>query len=104
MNLNTCSICNLFSTNFTTRCGHKFHKNCVDSWLSKNKNCPQCPEYITNNSQLERMYLNQNNLTFDDYKQMDPALLVLFLTNFFENIDNPEQTPHFPLLYQIFEN
>lgn len=103
MNLNICSLCKFFSTNFTTRCGHQFHKKCIDSWLDKNKNCPQCPVFITNTEQLELMHINRINMTIDDYIRTDPTLLVLFLTNFFEYIDSPEQTPYFPLLYQIFE-
>ncbi|EAY09961.1 hypothetical protein TVAG_482350 [Trichomonas vaginalis G3] len=24
------------------KCGHKFHKHCIDQWLQKNKHCPMC--------------------------------------------------------------
>ena len=28
-------------------CGHLFHSDCVDTWLSKNKVCPMCHKEIT---------------------------------------------------------
>ena len=27
-------------------CGHLFHSDCVDTWLSKNKVCPMCHKEI----------------------------------------------------------
>jgi hypothetical protein len=26
----------------TLKCGHSYHKKCVDDWLSKDNSCPNC--------------------------------------------------------------
>ena len=34
----------------TTRCGHLFHINCIDSWLNDgNQTCPRCRSMISRN-------------------------------------------------------
>tara|TARA_B100000886_G_scaffold324981_1_gene270137 strand:- start:1635 stop:2198 length:564 start_codon:yes stop_codon:yes gene_type:complete len=46
-----CSICfEEISNNDlkTLKCGHYFHKNCIDSWLKINPICPYCREYTKN--------------------------------------------------------
>ena len=45
-NLNTCTICSYIleiKPNTTTKCGHTFHKDCLEQW---NKPCPLCREII----------------------------------------------------------
>lgn len=42
-----CSIClDYFNENMTIRsmaeCGHCFHKSCIDQWLSRKDECPNC--------------------------------------------------------------
>lgn len=52
--MNQCPICllDIESGNEMTTCGHKFHKNCLNHWLSQcpNKSCPVCrttqPNYL----------------------------------------------------------
>lgn len=41
---NECSICfeNLHEGFYTSRCGHKFHIQCIVPWFSKNVTCPEC--------------------------------------------------------------
>jgi hypothetical protein len=43
----TCSIClETIENNYNIlyKCFHKFHKECIDRWLNKNKTCPYCRE------------------------------------------------------------
>jgi hypothetical protein len=42
-----CSICQESYTDgqavrTITHCSHKFHKNCIDTWFSRNVHCPDC--------------------------------------------------------------
>ncbi len=42
----TCTVClerfSGSSIKVLDRCKHKFHKDCLDKWLQKNKTCPIC--------------------------------------------------------------
>jgi len=29
------------------KCGHIYHKNCIDKWFLKKKTCPLCDEQLT---------------------------------------------------------
>jgi len=46
----SCNICisELESGDFLRKltCGHKFHKDCIDTWLSENITCPICKKYF----------------------------------------------------------
>jgi len=46
----SCNICisDLESGEFLRKltCGHKFHKECIDTWLSENITCPICKKYF----------------------------------------------------------
>jgi hypothetical protein len=44
-----CSICyETLDTNvIETSCEHRFHKNCIDEWLSQQQTCPLCRECLT---------------------------------------------------------
>ena len=49
--LEECSICFEEIKNKelkTLKCGHIFHKNCIDYWLTINPICPYCREYTNN--------------------------------------------------------
>ena len=38
----------------TTRCGHLFHINCIDSWLNDgNQTCPRCRSMISRNELIQ---------------------------------------------------
>jgi hypothetical protein len=43
-NANICSICLESNSKSSERleCGHHFHKECIDPWLSSNNTCPLC--------------------------------------------------------------
>ncbi|KAB2096016.1 hypothetical protein ERO13_A01G079600v2 [Gossypium hirsutum] len=32
------------------RCGHSFHLNCIDEWLSRQGTCPMCREHVLNDA------------------------------------------------------
>lgn len=31
---------------YTTRCGHKYHRECLKPWFKKNDSCPSCRECL----------------------------------------------------------
>lgn len=33
----------------TLKCGHSYHKKCVNDWLTKDSSCPSCRAIILNN-------------------------------------------------------
>lgn len=37
-----CSICLLSDTNCITSCRHRFHRECIQLWLMKDRSCPNC--------------------------------------------------------------
>jgi hypothetical protein len=60
MNLK-CTICSedLLENIWSTPCGHVYHINCVNGWLGKNKNCPQCRKPCRKKS-LIQLFLSPN--------------------------------------------
>lgn len=57
--INICTICrsNMIIDKKTLRCGHKFHRTCINRWLDSNITCPICREPNILNS-----YDIENNL------------------------------------------
>jgi hypothetical protein len=49
--MNICSICLEENTNYTTECGHVFHKDCIDKWKHYNT-CPYCRTELTKLNKL----------------------------------------------------
>lgn len=49
-----CSLCldNFQHDPHITKCGHKFHHNCLSEWLKKQECCPDCPNLL-----IRRLYL-----------------------------------------------
>lgn len=45
-----CSICienlNTRKNILKVKCGHMFHKECIDKWTASNKTCPNCMSII----------------------------------------------------------
>lgn len=42
---NECTICTdciLYPELVSTKCGHTFHRKCLNKWLNKNNVCPNC--------------------------------------------------------------
>lgn len=61
-----CSICFekcSILTDYTTKCGHIFHKKCVEEWFKKGEvTCPNCRSVDIKQSKKITYYLNINSL------------------------------------------
>ena len=62
---NTCPIC-LVVINYkdkeTTSCGHSFHFECINKWLKRNRNNPQCPLCRADLSRDLEQYIEEETL------------------------------------------
>jgi len=67
-NLEECSICLGAMLNprhtKTLRCGHKFHRKCIDQWTATNKSCPLCriPIQIRGSANVNTANVNTANV------------------------------------------
>ena len=43
----TCSICLMENTNCSTNCRHRFHRECLKLWMTKDASCPNCRRAIS---------------------------------------------------------
>lgn len=52
------------------RCGHMFHFYCLQAWLSRSKNCPECRAVIKNEtSDFHKIFFNVNLKSNEDQQQ-----------------------------------
>ena len=74
----------------TTRCGHLFHINCIDSWLNDgNQTCPRCRSMISRN---ELIQLYPETLPRLEGEVQDQQL-ILWRINFEKNQTISEKVP-----------
>ena len=65
-----CSVC-LDDLNFAedrisvTKCGHIFHKRCLNRWTSRNHTCPECRKRVYWKNTVNRLYANVNSTDRD---------------------------------------
>jgi len=71
--LKECSICldNITTENESVRtCGHVFHTECINAWLTLNTKCPMCRNIITNVNDYKKtghLFLLTSALTKSQY-------------------------------------
>lgn len=43
----------------SARCGHVFHRTCIDDWLEHSRTCPNCRLPVPyNNGKVEKLFFN----------------------------------------------
>jgi len=77
-----CCICldNLIDNINTIKCGHKFHKHCIETWFktSNSVKCPLCQKKIlTRSMQLSNRINNPEQ--FIEYKKIECYILVIII-------------------------
>ena len=81
----SCSICfehDVISNLFKTTCGHRFHKNCLQTWCDNNDSCPNCRQANPFNRTQKKLDFNQPCPSIDFAGQQDT------LHNPYNNINN----------------
>ena len=69
----SCSICHE-DINFSDeeisvlRCGHLFHKRCLQQWLDTNSTCPQCRSKVNKKNYIKKLFPSVNEDADLDYK------------------------------------
>lgn len=70
----------------TPKCGHLYHENCINSWLTNNASCPQC-RHAVNRNKLQIVHLTAtaisssrrssifNSSLCQDYRELNESLL-----------------------------
>ena len=70
----------------TTRCGHLFHINCIDSWLNDgNQTCPRCRSMISRNELIQ--------LYPETLPTLEDQQLIFWRINFEKNQTISENVP-----------
>lgn len=73
----TCSICldNISNSDVKElRCNHKFHRNCINTWLQDNNTCPLCRQFQGSNRNVT-MNNRENNREIDSDSEEEIASL-----------------------------
>lgn len=66
----TCNICLSELNEYVyIQCGHSFHKECINEWLSNKKTCPCCRKIVREIMSLDEIFncLNQISLDINEY-------------------------------------
>ena len=74
------------NSTMTTRCGHLFHINCIDSWLNDgNQTCPRCRSMISRNELIQ--------LYPETLPTLEDQQLIFWRINFEKNQTISENVP-----------
>lgn len=78
-----CSICfeEILNNDLKSlKCGHYFHKNCIDSWLKINPICPYCREYTNNYFEcyLKTKYLQKKCRIYVDEEKFSKIIIDVY--------------------------
>ena len=74
-----CSVClgdiNLLEKEVSiTNCGHFFHPNCLNNWLGKKRNCPECRTRVKSGTFPNSIYPKINKGTVSQLKDENDEL------------------------------
>ena len=91
-NLEECSICynTMLYPRFTKtlRCGHKFHKKCIEQWNATNPSCPLCRASI----EPERPYHQQRSISMPISSTINNANIVSRVNTLIAELPNAADT------------
>ena len=71
-----CSVCladvDLFDKEVSiTKCGHFFHSHCLNNWLAKQMNCPECRSVVTRENFVRNIFPKVNEETASKLKSLE---------------------------------
>ena len=77
-----CSVClgdiNLFDKEVSIlNCGHFFHSQCLNNWLAKHMNCPECRAIVTRNNFARNIFPKLNEETASKLKMLEDKCEIL---------------------------
>ena len=88
-----CSVClcdiNLFDKEVSIlNCGHFFHANCLNDWLQKQMNCPECRAIVTRGEFARNIFPKVNQETLRKLTALEDKSSELENENFFLKMEN----------------
>ena len=69
-------------------CGHFFHDNCLNEWLNRQMNCPECRAIVTTGEFARNIFPKYNQETLNNMKSLKDKRGDLENENFFLDMEN----------------
>lgn len=77
------------NTTQTLECGHKYHKECIVNWLSKNAFCPLCKDKFDKKNELSKNSNDSDDVNYDSRNTNTHNIIEdCILTNMIFNFQN----------------